>query len=158
MFDPQSDYALNKANATAIVCKSVTGVHTKLTREDFSSEAEFHRWKMWSDEDYHSIEKAGRNDDACFPLDQSRDTTGLSPEDELVAALDRVSADVEQRKAIQEKIAAVRKVLTETQYRRLWMYCVDGLSMTDIATLEHVARQRISQSLLAAYRRIVNNL
>ncbi len=158
MFDPQSDYALNKANTTAIVCKSVTGVHTELTREDFSSEAEFHRWKMWSDEDYHSIEKAGRYDDACFSLGQSQYTTVLSPEDELIAAQDQATTDVEKRKAIQEKIAAVRKVLTETQYRRLWMYCVDGLSMTDIAALEHVARQRISQSLLDAYKRIVNNL
>ncbi len=103
MFDPQSDYALNKANTTAIVCKSVMGVHTELTREDFSSEAEFHRWKMWSDEDYHSIEKAGRYDDACFSLGQSQYTTALSPEDELIAAQDQATTDVEKRKAIQEK-------------------------------------------------------
>jgi len=158
MFDPQSDYALNKVNTSAIVCKSVTGIHTELTREDFSSEAEFQRWKIWSDEDYHSTEQAGRHDDSCIPLDQSRDAAGLSLEDELIAAQDQASADAEQRKAIQEKIAAVRKVLTATQYRRLWMYCVDKLSITDISILEHVTQQRISQSLLAAYKRIVNIL
>jgi len=158
MFDPQSDYALNKANATAIICKSVTGVHTRLTQEDFSSEAEFHRWKTWSDEDYHSIEKTGRSDDACFPLDQGRDTAGVSPEDELVAALDRAIADGQQRKAVQDKIAAVRMALTETQYRRMWMYYVDGLSITEIARREKVSLPCISNCLAEVRRRIVNKL
>ncbi len=83
MFDVKSDFALNKAREDTIVYKSVTGVHTELKQEDFSSSEEF---------------------------------------------------------------------------RRLWMHHVDGLSMTEIAKREHVARQRINQSLLDAYKRIVNNL
>ncbi len=158
MFDPQSDYALNKANATAIICKSVTGVHTELTCEDFSSEAEFQQWKAWSDEDYHNIVKIGRDDDDCFPLNEDRETTGLSTEDELIAVQDGASTDIAESKATQDRVAAVRKVLTETQYRRLWMYCVDGLSMTEIAALENVSLPRISNCLAEIRRRIVNNL
>lgn len=58
MFDRNSDYALNKKDPYAIVCKSATGIHIRLTRADFSSEEEFEKWKRWSDENYHAIEKA----------------------------------------------------------------------------------------------------
>ena len=45
MFDRKSDYALNKRHPDSIVCKSVTDVHIYLTRADFSSEADFLKWK-----------------------------------------------------------------------------------------------------------------
>ena len=57
MFDRNSDYALNKKDPDAIVCKSSTGVHIRLTRLDFSSQEEFEKWKQWSDQDYHHTEK-----------------------------------------------------------------------------------------------------
>ncbi len=161
MFDVKSDFALNKAREDTIVYKSVTGVHTELKQEDFSSSEEFLRWKKWSDDDYLKIEAAGRDDADCYSLNPERDSTGLSVEDELVAAQDKADVDTAQRKTAQEmqdKVAAIRKILTKTQFRRLWMHHVDGLSMTEIAQREHVARQRINQSLLDAYKRIVNNL
>lgn len=37
MFDTKSDFALNKLDRESIVCKSVTGVHIRLTREDFAA-------------------------------------------------------------------------------------------------------------------------
>ena len=37
MFDRKSDYALNKQDPEAIICKSSTGVHIRLTRLDFAS-------------------------------------------------------------------------------------------------------------------------
>lgn len=58
MFDRNSDYALNKKDPDAIVCKSATGIHIRLTRMDFANDEEFLKWKSWSDEDYHSQEKA----------------------------------------------------------------------------------------------------
>ena len=48
MFDSKSDFALNKLDRDAIVCRSVTGIHIRLTREDFASEVEFLRWKVWA--------------------------------------------------------------------------------------------------------------
>ena len=67
MFNPKSDYALNKLDPDAIVCKSVSGVHIRLTREDFSSEEEFLYWKKLSDSDYHKRELAGWNAIADVP-------------------------------------------------------------------------------------------
>ena len=45
MFDRRSDYALNKQDPEAIVYKSVTDIHIRLTRYDFSSPEEFEAWK-----------------------------------------------------------------------------------------------------------------
>ena len=59
MFDTKSDFALNKLDRDATVCRSVTGIHIRLTREDFASEEEFLRWKVWSDGDYYDTEKDG---------------------------------------------------------------------------------------------------
>lgn len=53
MFDAKSDFALNRFDQNAIVCRSVTSVHIRLTCEDFASEEEFFRWKVWSDGDYY---------------------------------------------------------------------------------------------------------
>ena len=58
MFDKKSDYALNKRAKDSIVYISVTGT-VQLNREDFPSEAEFLKWKCWSDRDYRATEKAG---------------------------------------------------------------------------------------------------
>lgn len=56
MFNPKSDYALNKKDQDAIICPSATGVHIRLTREDFISEEEVQQWKEWSDKNYHQTE------------------------------------------------------------------------------------------------------
>ena len=56
MFDPKSDYALNKMAPDAIVYKDAAGEVTRLTQADFPSLEEFQRWKTWSDENYHDTE------------------------------------------------------------------------------------------------------
>ena len=52
-----SDYAANKTDAEAIVCRSATGEDVRLTRADFESDEEFQRWKGWSDADYKQSER-----------------------------------------------------------------------------------------------------
>ena len=52
MFDPKSDYALNKMAPDAIVYMDAAGKVTRLTLADFADLEEFQRWKAWSDEDY----------------------------------------------------------------------------------------------------------
>ena len=37
MFDTKNDYSLNKNDPNAIVCRSIDGVHIRLTRMDFAS-------------------------------------------------------------------------------------------------------------------------
>ena len=85
MFDRKSDYALNKRHPDSIVCKSVTDVHIYLTRADFSSEADFLKWKEWSDRNYHQMDKAGRGFyDNCLPLDERIDSMEPSAEELLL--------------------------------------------------------------------------
>ena len=119
MFDKRSDYALNKLDKEAIVYPSVTGVHIRLTREDFASEEEFLYWKKLSDVS---------TEDAFFVP--------------LMAAEQR-----ERRIALLQKI---KDALTETQYRRLWMYCVEEMNETEIAQAEHVGQPRVCRSLCRA--------
>ena len=60
MFNTNSDYVINKLDTDAIVCRSVTGQLLRITREDFSSDEEFEKWKLWSDSDYHETELRDR--------------------------------------------------------------------------------------------------
>ena len=87
MFDRNSDYALNKKDPDAIVCKSATGIHIRLTRLDFSSQEEFEKWKQWSDQDYHHTEKKDHvHANHTVPTDKLVEVsiTVVSPEEELM--------------------------------------------------------------------------
>ena len=153
MFDTKSDYALNKRDPDAIVCKSVTGVHIRLTREDFETEEEFLTWKAWSDEDWHDEEKANHVEanHTTYLGDLPEDVLMMhSPEVILERRLDR------RRRAqfTEETILAIRKELTEKQFRRLWLYCVNGMTEEEIARQEGRTHQGISKSIIAARKKI----
>lgn len=154
MFDKKSDFALNKFDQDAIVCKSVTGVHIRLTRADFASEEEFLRWKVWSDGDYHDIEKAGRGYyDYCLSLSEAG-TTGISTEDIFLTLLLKAEQE-EQRAAL---LRQIKELLTVTQYRRLWLYYVERMTLDQIAQREGITHQSVSECLTAAQNRIVNKM
>lgn len=145
MFDKRCDFALNRLDKDAIVCQSVTGSPVRLTRDDFASEAEFVRWKEWSDNDYHQIQLAGREDDDCLPLEEQMDSPSPSAEDHFLGAV--LNAErTGQRTALAQEI---RAALTERQYRRLCLYFLDGKTQAQIADMEKVAQQQISKSLIA---------
>jgi len=155
MFDKHSDFALNKLDPDAIVCKSATGVHIRLTREDFSSEEEFLYWKKKSDSDYKDIETAGRGYyDNCIPLAEGLRTAAASAEDAFFAPILKAERK-EQRIAL---IRQFKRVLTKKQYRRLWLYFVECLSMEQIAQQEGGTHQTVSECIAAAKDKIVNNL
>ena len=143
MFNTQSDYALNKLDKEAIVCPSATGVHIRLTREDFASEEEFLYWKELSDSDYHKRELAGWNDSRSLSLETQRDCPLMSAED-IVFAPYLAAEQAEQRRRVLEQ---VRRCLTEKQYRRLCLYYLEGKTEAEIAVLEGVGQHRISVSI-----------
>lgn len=145
MLDTHSDYALNKIDKTAIVCPSATGEHIRLTREDFSTEEEFERWKNWSDDDYHKIELAGRKEDDCLSFEAQRDVPTPSAE-ELFFAPYITAEQAEKRRRM---LAQIKNHLTEKQYRRLCLYYLDGKTEAEIAVIEGITQQRISKSLIA---------
>lgn len=154
MFDKKSDYALNKRDPDAIVCKSASGVHIRLTRKDFASEEEFLRWKDWSDGSYCEIERA----DATY----SKHTCGLpewrgsvqSPEAAVIEAQNRGERQ-ELRRLLLEGLDSC---LTPVQRRRLWLYCVEGLTVRQIADTEHVSHPSIVECLGAAKKKLKNFL
>lgn len=149
MFDRKSDYALNKRDPDAIVCKSATGVHIRLTRADFSSDAEFERWKHWSDEDYHDTEKKEHiYQDRTLSLEGLSELSiaVLSAETELMDQFDQ-----EERARLCRLLAeGLEACLTSTQRRRLWLYCVEGLTIEEIAKREKVKHQSVSKRIIAS--------
>lgn len=152
MFDKKSDYALNKRSPDAIVCKSVCGVHIRLTRADFTTEEEFLCWKEWSDESYCEIEKA----DASY----LKHTCGLtywygsvqSPE----AIMIKTQEQQEREQLCRLLLEGLDICLTSIQRRRIWLYCVEGLTVQQIAQLEGVAHQNVTKSVKAARKKIKN--
>ena len=155
MFDPHSDYSLNKQDPDAIICRSATGEPIRLTRADFSSEEEFLRWKEWSDADYHAAEKAGRKyDDSRVSLIEGLDIHAPSAEEALLAL--ELEADHAQLSA--DQLERVRACLSTVQYRRLLMLHTKRGSITSIAKIERVSKASISRSISAAWRKISKKL
>ena len=144
MFDAKNDYSLNKSDPDAIVCRSADGVHIRLTREDFDSEEEFLRWKNWSDNDYHTMVKTGRGyDDYCISLIEAADAQLPSAEEVMLAPM--LEAENNERRAV--LLEKVRSSLTRKQYRRLWMYYLQGMTAAEIAHQEGVDQRQISTSI-----------
>ena len=154
MFDPKSDYALNKIDPEAIVYIDASGVLTRLTLADFSSPEEFQRWKMWSDESYRQIENAGiafsKHTLSLSSLSEKATTT-QSPEDTLMETLEQQERE-EMRCLLME---GLENCLTPAQRRRLWLHCVEGLTVRQIACLEHTSHQNIVKSIKAAKKKIL---
>ncbi len=153
MVNKNSIYALNKKDPDAIVYPSANGKLIRVTREDFPNEEEFLAFKKWSDENFHEEEK----------LDHREANHILSVDDLSEAALAVPTADVllerqheraEKRKIASDMVVKLKDKLTDIQFRRLWMYCVEGKTEQQIAENEGVDQQRISKSILAAKKKI----
>ena len=153
MVNKNSIYALNKKDPDAIVYPSANGKLIRVTREDFPSEVEFLAFKKWSDENFHEEEK----------LDHREANHVLSADDLSEAALAVPAADVlmerqheraEKRRIASNMVVKLKDKLTDTQFRRLWMYHVDGKTEEEIAEIEGVAQQQISKSIIAAEKKI----
>ncbi len=150
MYNKKSDYALNKKDKEAIVSRNAIGEYIKLTKEEFASEEEFAHWKEWSDDDYrqeYNAEQSYKRLKNKLQKQAEYEVVSLSVEQILLNDL----AD-EERKALLNKI---KSVLTETQFRRLWLYYVKGISMTEIGKLDKVSKVSVHYSIEAAKNKIV---
>jgi DNA-directed RNA polymerase specialized sigma24 family protein len=157
MFDKKNDYFINKREADSIVCKSVTGTYIRLTREDFSSEEEFQKWKEWSDKDYQEAEKVMRKFyDYGIPWEEAADAINpvVSAEERFFEELERMEQEMLRAEQAERQIAGIRQALTRTQFRRFWLHHAEGMSVEQIAVAEGVSHQNISKSLLAARKKI----
>lgn len=153
MFNRKSIYALNKKDPNAIVYPDADGNLIRLTRDDFASEEEFLRWKDWSDENFHAEDNSDvAEDKRKISLDD------LSEEALAVPALDVIMENhhiqAEKHRSSLELVMQIKEILTETQFRRLWMYLVHEMTEAEIAAIEGSAQQQISKSIKSAEKKI----
>lgn len=157
MFNPKSDYALNKKNKKAIVYMDANGKIAKLTADDFASIKEFRNWKNWSDMKYHTADnKDHRFQRHSYALEYCENSISTDPGME-----ERMEEEETRREQIQyalEQTAWIKEILSETQFRRLWMRYVDGLKLREIAEIEGVSRPCVSDSILSAKKKIIHFL
>ena len=150
MPDRKSIYTLNKKDPEAIVYTDADRHIIRLTRADFDTEADFLKWKAWSDENYHDEEKSDHVED-----------NHTAPLDEKAGAADGPEVIIEQRieKQAQERYTAetvirIKGQLTEKQFRRLWLRYVEGLDVEEIARQEGKGHSSISESISEAKKKI----
>ena len=144
-----SDYAANKTDAEAIVCRSATGEDVRLTRADFESEEEFLKWKDWSDADYKQSERRDRayNDRrlslaaAYFLSDRENECLSGEP-------------NAAEQQTRDDLISHIRSLITDTQFSRLWRRFACGRELADIAAEDGVSVAAVSNSIKRAAKRI----
>ena len=153
MFDKKTDYALNKNDPNAIVYKDADDKLIRLTREDFDTERDFLLWKKWSDANYHEVEKENHAyANHTQSLEQTEEYSVSTPSVEVL--VQRRFEREEQTKINAEMVIRIRGELTDKQFRRLWMYCVEQLTEAEIAAAENVKQQSVSESITAARKKV----
>ena len=87
------------------------------------------------------------------PLDHVAFKTGStdSPEVTIQQRIEKSEKD----RYTAETVIRIKGQLTEKQFRRLWMNCVEGLSKEEIAKMEGRSHQGISKSINAAMKKIL---
>jgi len=153
MFNRKSSYALNKKDPNAIVYMDANEAIIRLTREDFASEEEFLKWKSWSDGNYHTEDNQdvveGKHNTSIDDLSEA----ALSiPAIDVV--MERQHEKSERRRMASTMVSQIRDKLTETQFRRLWMYYVGGMTVDEIGQIEGIRHQNISKSIGSAMKKI----
>ena len=156
MVNKNSIYSLNKNNPDAIVYPSTTGKPVFVTRDDFPSEEEFLAFKKWSDENFHEEEKLDhREANHIVSADTLSEPALAVPAADVI--MERQHERAEKRRIASEMVVKLKDKLTETQFRRLWMYGVEGKTLEEIAAIENVAFQSVHESIESAKKKIFKN-
>ena len=149
----KSIYALNKKDPNAIVYTDADGNLIRLTRDDFSNEEEFLRWKKISDMDYHGEEKVDHlYYDGTLPLESLAEEVIAVPsaEEGYITEI-----DLSERHLLENLLLeGMGTKLTERQRTRLWLYCINGVTAAEIASFEGIAQQNVSKSIASAKKKL----
>ena len=149
MFKKDSLYSINKKNPDAVVYKFANGEQSLVTRADFATEEEFLAFKAWSDEDFHTEDKrdvlAGIRQ---ISIDDISEAAISVPAIDVV--MERQHQRTVQRRKASDMVVQLKDKLTDTQFRRLWMYHVDGMTIDEIGEIEGISHQNVSKSIIAA--------
>ncbi len=156
MFNKNSVYALNKKDPDAIVYPSASGKPVRITRDDFPSEEEFLAFKAWSDENFHEEEKLDhRESNHILCIDELSESALAVPSFDVI--MERQHERAEQRRQASDMVVKLKDKLTETQFRRLWMYEVEKKSLEEIAEAEGVSAPAVFYSIQYAHKKISKN-
>ncbi len=77
----------------------------------------------------------------------------VSTSDGPETVIERKTERKQRERFTAETVMRVKDKLTEKQFRRLWLYCVCGLTQQQIADVEKVGQRRVSTSIAAAIRK-----
>lgn len=144
MFNYKTEYALNKKEPLAIVYQDAYGNLIRLTEADFESKEEFQYWKTLLDDCSHEEEKAEH-----IHWNHTISSTGFEEYLEAIPSPDGL--ELEQDTVL----AQIKGILTQTQFRRLWMYAVDGQTLARIAKHEGAAILSVYESIEGAKKKIL---
>ena len=150
MPDKNSIYTLNKKDPEAIIYTDADRRIIRLTRADFDTEADFLKWKAWSDANYHTEEKGDHvEENHTAPIDEK---TGAADGPEVIIE-QRIEKQAQNQYAA-ETVIRIKGQLTEKQFRRLWLHYVEGLDVEEIARQEGKGHSSISESISEAKKKI----
>lgn len=153
MFEHKNIFVLNKKDKEAIIYQDANGRIIRLTREVFASEEEFLRWKGWSDENYHDAEKERHvESNHALSLEELPESIAVSESPEEMFFSDRQEWERQQLRDL--LMAGYDACLTDKQRRRLWLHCVEKLSVRQIAAAEAVSFQTVAESIIFAKKKI----
>ena len=153
MYDTKSNYAINKKDPDAIVYTDACEHVIRLTREDFDTESDFLRWKAWSDENYHDEEKR-EHKEANHTLLMEDVPNAVKTTDGPEIIIEHRIEKQDQERNYEETLIRIKGQLTEKQFRRVWMHCVDGLTQQEIAEKEKTSQSRISECVSLALKKV----
>ena len=149
MPDNRSIYTLNKKDAGAIVYTEKNGRVVRITKESVEAGCDFEQLKAWSDEDYHAAEKMDHiESNHTVPLETILER--LLPVESAEEVLERQFDRRERQRRRSDLLQMLRANLSETQYRRAWLYYGKRMSEERIAALEGSTQQAVSKSLMQA--------
>ena len=157
MFDRMSEYAFNKKDKEAIIYSDAFGNITRLTVEDFSGAEEFQKWKEWLDMKNHLDEKEEHihsNHTVSFAIFEAV----IAEVPDVGACFLQADETEDHARQIDFWVGFVKRCLSETQFRRMWLYYVEGMDTYEIASREGITHQAISDSLQAARKKIMKYL
>lgn len=68
--------------------------------------------------------------------------------------MDRKQERAERRRTAADMVVKLKDKLTETQFRRLWMYEVENKTMEEIAAIEGISAPAVFYSIESAHKKI----
>ena len=87
-----------------------------------------------------------------MPLDELSEAALAVPADDVI--MDRKQERAERRRTAADMVVKLKDKLTETQFRRLWMYEVENKTMEEIAAIEGISAPAVFYSIESAHKKI----